>query len=143
MNPPEKKRLPASPEEWLGHAKSDLKLARLGKESKDVLPQQICFHAQQAVEKTFKAALLLYKIDFPLTHDIEELIDIIEGSNISLPSEFLEAGILTPYAVETRYPGYWDEITKDDVNEAITLAEKVILWAEGKINYGERVEILK
>jgi HEPN domain-containing protein len=35
--------------------------------------------------------------------------------------------------VETRYPGYWDEITKDDVNEAITLAEKVIVWAEGKI----------
>ena len=59
MNPPEKKRLPASPEEWLVHAKSDLKLARLGKESKDVLPQQICFHAQQAVEKAFKAVLLL------------------------------------------------------------------------------------
>ena len=67
MNPPEKKRLPASPEEWLVHAKSDLKLARLGKESKDVLPQQICFHAQQAVEKSFKAVLLLNKIDFPLT----------------------------------------------------------------------------
>jgi len=65
MNPPEKKRLPASPEEWLVHAKGDLKLARLGKESKDVLPQQICFHAQQVVEKAFKAVLLLYKIDFP------------------------------------------------------------------------------
>ncbi len=133
MNPPEKKRLPASPEEWLIHAKSDLKLARLGDESKDILPQQICFHAQQAVEKAFKAVLLLYKIDFPLTHDIEELIDIFEESNISLPSEILEAGILTPYAVETRYPGYWDEITKEDVNEAIALAEKVIQWAEGKI----------
>ncbi len=133
MNPPEKKRLPASPEEWFIHAKSDLKLARLGDESKDILPQQICFHAQQAVEKAFKAVLLLYKIDFPLTHDIEELIDIFEESNISLPSEILEAGILTPYAVETRYPGYWDEITKEDVNEAIALAEKVIQWAEGKI----------
>ena len=133
MNAPEKKRFPASPEEWLVHAKSDLKLARLGKESKDVLPQQICFHTQQAVEKAFKAVFLLYKIDFPLTHDIEELIDISGQAGISLPSEFLEAGILTPYAVETRYPGYWDEITKDDVNEAITLAEKVIVWAEGNL----------
>ncbi len=61
MNAPEKKRFPASPEEWLVHAKSDLKLARLGKESKDVLPQQICFHTQQAVEKAFKAVFLLYK----------------------------------------------------------------------------------
>ena len=59
MNPPAKKRLMVSPEEWLGHALSDLKLAKLGKEeTPDILPEQICFHAQQAVEKTFKAVLL-------------------------------------------------------------------------------------
>ena len=85
MNPPEKKRLPASPEEWLVHAKGDLKLARVGKESKDVLPQQICFHAQQAVEKAFKAVLLFSRVEFPLTHDIEELIDISGQAGISLP----------------------------------------------------------
>jgi len=51
MNPPRRKRLPASPEEWLVHAASDLRLAKLGKEGRGILPQQICFHAQQAVEK--------------------------------------------------------------------------------------------
>ncbi|MGC1404174.1 MAG: HEPN domain-containing protein [Thermodesulfobacteriota bacterium] len=66
MNPPAKKRLMVSPEEWLGHALSDLKLAKLGKEDPDILPEQICFHAQQAVEKTFKAVLLFSKADFPL-----------------------------------------------------------------------------
>ena len=65
MNAPKKKHLPALQEEWLIHAYSDLNLARLGRESRDVLPQQICFHAQQVVEKAFKAVLLLYKIDFP------------------------------------------------------------------------------
>lgn len=49
MNPPAKKRIPASPAEWLMHAKSDLKLANLGR-NEDVLPEQICFHARQAVE---------------------------------------------------------------------------------------------
>jgi HEPN domain-containing protein len=130
MNPPDRKRLPASPEEWLVHGLSDLKLAKLGLENQDVLHQQICFHAQQAVEKALKAVLLFCKVDFPLTHDIEELIDIFDKVGISLPSDFLDAGILTPYAVETRYPGYWGEITEDDVYEAIKLAEKVIAWAE-------------
>ena len=85
MNPPEKKRLPSSLEEWLIHAHSDLRLARLGQESNDVLPSQICFHAQQAVEKAFKAVLLFSRVEFPLTHDIEELIDISNQAGISLP----------------------------------------------------------
>jgi len=41
----------------------------------------------------------------------------------------LEAGILTPYAVETRYPGYWDAITENEVEEATKLATKVVKWA--------------
>jgi len=133
MNPPDRKRLPASPKEWLSHAISDLKLARLGRKHQDVLYQQICFHAQQAVEKALKAVLLFGKINFPLTHDIQELIDIFEKAGVSLPSSFLDAGNLTPYAVETRYPGYWGEITEFDVDEAIKIAEMVVAWAEKSI----------
>ena len=105
MNPPSRKRFPSTPEEWLSHARSDLILAKLGVEHQDVLYHQICFHAQQAVEKALKAVLLFYRIDFPLTRDIDELIDIFEGAGISPPSHFSDAGSLTPYAVETRYPG--------------------------------------
>ena len=35
MNPPEKKWLSASPDEWLKHAVSDIKFARLGKKEQD------------------------------------------------------------------------------------------------------------
>ncbi len=66
MNPPAKKRTPTTPEDWMIHALSDLKLAQLGKENEDVLHEQICFHTQQAVEKALKAVLLFCKIDFPL-----------------------------------------------------------------------------
>lgn len=134
MNPPGRKRLPASSDEWLKHALSDLKLARLGQKKKDILHQQTCFHAQQAAEKAFKAVLLHRKVDFPLTHDIEELMDIFDKAGIPLPSDFQDAGILTPYAVETRYPGHWDEITEKEVNEAIKLAEKIVKWAEENIS---------
>jgi HEPN domain-containing protein len=129
MNPPGSKRLPTSPDEWLTHALSDLKLGKLGQKNKGILRQQICFHAQQAAEKAFKAVLLYRKVDFPLTHDIEELMDIFDKAGILLPSDFQNAGTLTPYAVETRYPGYWDQITAKEVKEAISLAEKIVNWA--------------
>jgi len=129
MNPPGSKHLPASPDEWLTHALSDLRLGKLGQKNKGILRQQICFHAQQAAEKAFKAVLLYRKVDFPLTHDIEELMDIFDKAGILLPSDFQNAGILTPYAVETRYPGYWDQITAKEVKEAINLAENIVNWA--------------
>jgi HEPN domain-containing protein len=130
MNPPGSKRLPASPDEWLMHALSDPRLGKLGQKNKGVLRQQICFHTQQAAEKAFKAVLLYRKVDFPLTHDIQELMDIFDKAGILLPSDFQNAGILTPYAVETRYPGYWDEIAEKEVSEAVKLASKIVTWSK-------------
>ena len=130
MNQPSKKRLPASSEDWITHAKSDLKLARLGL-NQDVLPEQICFHAQQAAEKAFKAVLLFSNIDFPFTRDVEALLGTMERAGISPPADVKDAGALTPYAVESRYPGYWGEISEHDMIEAVTLAEKTVAWAEG------------
>lgn len=137
MNPPAKKRIPASPEEWLTHARSDLKLANLGR-NEDVLPEQICFHAQQAVEKAVKAVLLFHKVDFPFTHDLQDLLDILETAGIPVPPELSDIAVLTPYAVETRYPGSWGEISESDVSEAVYLAEKAIKWAEEVIRKVEQ-----
>ncbi len=36
----------------------------------------------------------------------EELIEVCEEAGIALPEDLKEVDILTPYAVETRYPGY-------------------------------------
>ena len=85
MTPPSK-RQPASPEEWLLHAVSDLNLANLGLHG-EVLPEQICFHAQQAAEKALKAVLIHRNVDFPFTHDLEELLDTLDETDIALPTE--------------------------------------------------------
>jgi hypothetical protein len=45
------KRVPGSPEEWLSHAESDLRLARLAANDPQIIPGQVCFHAQQAEGK--------------------------------------------------------------------------------------------
>jgi len=124
------KKIPGSPQEWLSYAKSDLRLAHLAATDELVRREQACFHAQQAAEKAIKAVLVSGGIDFPLIHDIEELLEITETSGITLPNEIQEAGLLTPYAVEFRYPGSWIEISEADIEEALQTAERVVAWAE-------------
>jgi len=130
MKPFEKRDLPGFYDEWIKYAESDLKLARLAQDNGEVLPAQICFHTQQSVEKALKAVLIVCGIDFPLTHDIEVLLELADQNRIELPPELANAGLLTPYAVETRYPGLWEEISEADVGEAIALAKNAVHWAK-------------
>jgi HEPN domain-containing protein len=116
-----------SPAEWIEHARSDLRLARLAAADAYVRPEQACFHLQQTAEKAIKAVLLFQNIDFPLTHDIEELIIIAEQNGLAMPEEVREASILSPYAVETRYPGHWFEVADADLKYAVRVAEATLL----------------
>lgn len=133
MKPPLEHGPPGSPKDWLAHAESDLNLARIAREQKGVLPEQACFHTQQAAEKALKAVLLFKGIDFPLVHDIEELLELAKQNGLALPQEVSDAGTLTPYAVEARYPGHLEEVTSADSDEAIHIAEAVFNWASGVV----------
>ena len=134
MSPESSEKLPGSPHEWMDHARSDLRLARLAAGDEFVRREHACFHAQQAAEKAIKAVLLFRETAFPLTHDIEELLEISVKGGASLPDEVQEASLLTPYAVETRYPGFWSEITEADLSEAIRVAEITFAWANETIS---------
>jgi len=123
-------KAPGSPEEWLESGESDLRLARLASRDSGVRPEQSCFHAQQAAEKALKAVLRFRRIDFPLTHDIEELLRLVEEGGPSMPDVVRQAGFLTPYAVEARYPGHWAVISGTEVAEALSAAEQVVEWAK-------------
>jgi HEPN domain-containing protein len=122
---------PGSPQEWYSHALSDLALAQLAAAtSEEVLPEQICFHAQQAVEKVFKAVLLSRRVRFPLTHDIQELIEVARQGKVKLPEWIEEAVQLTPYAVETRYPGSIEDIGDAEVQQALDIASRIVGWGK-------------
>ena len=135
--PRSKRRRVGSPEAWLAHAKSDLNLANLANGRKDVLPEQACFHAQQACEKALKAVLLFEGLEFPLVHDIEVLLEIAKDGGLRLPREIRESGALSPYAVEARYPGYDEDITPADVEEAVRLAHRVVEWSSSHLGLGD------
>jgi len=62
MNPKGGRKIPGSPEEWMSHAESDLRLARLAATDTSIRLEQICFHAQQSVEKAIEAAFSYHGI---------------------------------------------------------------------------------
>lgn len=134
MNPEDLTRVPGSPKEWMEHAQSDLRLAQLASGDPAIRREQVCFHAQQAAEKSIKAVLLLHDIGFPLTHDIEELLSLAESNGLLFPDEVRDAGLLTPYAVETRYPGSWLGVGDSEVQEAMRAAEQTVAWARNAIS---------
>lgn len=125
-------RVPGSAEDWLRYAKSDLELARIEK-PEGVLLENLCFHAQQAAEKTLKAVLIFLEIDFPRTHNIRTLLDLLpEG--VDVPQEIEESAILTDYAVESRYPRDSEPVDDEEYRRVIGLAETVVSWAEKLIH---------
>jgi HEPN domain-containing protein len=125
---PHSKNRPGSPGDWLLHARSDLALAKISP-PEDVMLEGLCFHAQQAAEKALKALLVSLNLEFPRTHNIGTLLDLLHEA-VSVPSEVEEAASLTDYAVMTRYPGDTEPVDGDEYNQAIGLAEGVTDWVQ-------------
>jgi len=100
-----------SPKGWLKRAKSNLIRAKQPKHE-EVFWEDLCFDAQQAVEKSLKALLLFHKIPFRFVHDIAELLTVLEQNGLSLPEQIRAAAELSDYAVEARYPGLWNQLLK-------------------------------
>ncbi|MBC8333122.1 MAG: HEPN domain-containing protein [Anaerolineae bacterium] len=117
---------------WLRRARSDLQLGRVGLRAKGVLPEDACFHAQQCAEKALKALLLQRGIDFPRTHVIEVLLDLLKVNGVDIPTGVDEAFQLSEYAVQTRYPGEWEPVTKAEARRAIEQAALALAWVEGQ-----------
>ncbi|MBI2059190.1 MAG: HEPN domain-containing protein [Nitrospirae bacterium] len=64
-----------------------------------------CFHAQQCVEKYLKGFLVLHRITFPKTHDLEHLLSEAVEKDPLMEVLRRDTAALKPYSVEIRYPG--------------------------------------
>jgi HEPN domain-containing protein len=134
---PRKRNPGAGPQDWLRRARSNLARARDDSGVPEVLYEDLCFDCQQAAEKAFKAVLVRKQIDFPKVHSIGHLIDLLELGKVKVPQTLKDAASLTHHAVESRYPGISEVVTRVEYLEALELAEKVVVWAnlqiEGRI----------
>ena len=101
------------------YAEDDLQVAKILLEQSSV-PRTSCFHAQQCAEKSIKAIFVFLQVDFPFTHDLNRLRDLLpEGWTVK---ERPNLGGLSAWAVEPRYPGDVIEATRQDAEQAVKQA---------------------
>ncbi len=123
---------PDDPREWLNRARSNLALTK--SVGTGVYLEDLCFNAQQAVEKALKALLINYDTQFPYTHNIAELLTLLQDTGQSLPDFVRTSARLTRFAVTLRYPRIFPPIKQEEYEQASAIAEKVVRWVERLIS---------
>lgn len=94
---------PDQPEMLLRKARQDqLVLERL-LEDRDVDDDTLGFHAQQAVEKLLKAVLASRGVEYPRTHNLRVLIELLAKDGIQMPEELSQIARLTQFGTTFRY----------------------------------------
>jgi HEPN domain-containing protein len=106
-------------------AERDFDLARHLVEEGCVYPEAIAFNSQQAAEKFLKALLVSHQVDFPKTHNLGELLDLVGRLDRTLADSLQEVTALNPFGVEYRYPGDLPDLTQDEAKAAFQLAQRV------------------
>lgn len=117
--------------DWLKKAENDLKSARLLIASDEELFDTVCFHSQQLAEKALKAFLTARNIEFPKTHNLLLLSNLLLDVDVMKYNEKLES--LTKYAVESRYPGEYVEPGREDAEKAYLIATEIYNLVKKKL----------
>ena len=122
-------------EEWIGRAKSSLEISKIAV-SDNVYYEDLCYQVQQAVEKGLKGLLIYYEVEPEFTHNIRILLDGLEKF-IIIPENIKKTTDLTKYAILTRYPGEYDEVTKEGYEKSVKIAKDCLDWIEKTIKERE------
>jgi HEPN domain-containing protein len=110
--------------QWLTKADEDLGVAHHLLATNAPFLGAVGFHAQQAAEKYLKAFLVWNQEDFPKTHDMEALLAFVARYNPALAETLIDTLALTDYGVAVRYPGDLPELSPQQANTAVDLADR-------------------
>ncbi len=122
----------AEAQRWLEYAADDLRTAEFLLQQPDFIPRHPCWLAQQAAEKALKALLIFLQIEYPFSHDLDQIRLLIpEGWRVRYDPPDLS--FLTEWAVEARYPGDWPDATEMDAQEATDQARTVLEYVRGDL----------
>jgi HEPN domain-containing protein len=110
---------------WLLRALADLDAAAILLGAAKPRPESAVFHCQQAAEKAWKAFLFWHDVPLRKTHDLRELGQSCVAVDGSLAAIAEEAEQLTPFAWVFRYPGEPQELSAEEAQEALAIAQRV------------------
>jgi HEPN domain-containing protein len=118
-NRPEQQKLV---KQWIEKAEEDFMTAEYLLVLKEDCPlNPVCFHSQQCVEKYIQALLVYCSIQFPKSHDVVELLNLVP-ENYRPDLSIYDLAIINRYSVDTRYPGEWEIITRQEAEESVRIA---------------------
>jgi HEPN domain-containing protein len=111
--------------QWIAKAEEDLKNAEHTLTLEEDCPLgTVCFHAQQCAEKYIKALLTFHGAAFAKTHDLLHLVNLLPAGG-SVTVDLSELSAINRFSVESRYPGDWEPITREDAEHAVGVSRKV------------------
>ncbi|MBI5330698.1 MAG: HEPN domain-containing protein [Betaproteobacteria bacterium] len=111
-------------------AEQDWEIMQAIKDAPRVHLAGVCFHAQQCVEKSLKAVLIMHDLKYPLTHNLELLADKLLGQGVSIPVDADVLSLLNPCAVAYRYDN--QEITYMAKEDVLNVASTMLTWAQAE-----------
>jgi HEPN domain-containing protein len=117
---------------WLLKAHKDLVLARESLKQGENFTDMVCFHAQQCAEKALKAYLVWLDVEFPKTHMLEQLLDLISQKDTSLEPYRSQLHKMTDFAVESRYPEF-SLPSSEEAKNAVQLSDEVFAFIKSKL----------
>jgi HEPN domain-containing protein len=109
--------------EWVRKAEKDYTLAVLASQSAVPVHDGVCFHCQQCAEKYLKGLLEEHGHTIPKTHTLVLLLATLVTHHPELQAFRRGLIFLSPFAVETRYPG--ENANKRQAVSALRWAAKV------------------
>ena len=125
MRPPDEQVRRSLVDQWVQKADQDMRAAESLLADEPPLLYPSCFHSQQGAEKYLKALLTWREVEFPKTHVIGELLDLVATVDAQLAESLAGATALSPYGVEVRYPTDQPEPDHDEAVAALALASQV------------------
>ena len=96
------------------------------------LPDVVCFHCQQCVEKYLKAGLVSLGLPTRKTHNLIVLNDLVAGEDARFRELQEHLDFLNPFSVLGRYPGF--SVTADDARKALDIARQLRLRIRGLLS---------
>ena len=94
---------PDRPEVLLRKAKQDELAVEKLLDDRDIEDDLIGFHAQQAAEKMLKALLAARQVDYPKTHNLRVIVELLFAEGVRLPEKLSEIDRLTQFGTTFRY----------------------------------------
>ena len=123
-------------DQWLEYAGNDLRAADALLDAS--IYNQVCFHAQQCVEKVFKAGLIAQGDVYPRSHNLIALLNLLDKDTYAALFDLTDRlRLLDRFYMSTRYPDIVPGALPDrmpereDAVEALDVARRIFAIMQG------------